>query len=74
MLKYFSQQNFNLKSKLPGEEGRMDAETARSAFKINIEMDNYLKELSSINKDNYYSCLTKQDFVQQVRQSFRSEL
>lgn len=54
MLKYFSYGNFNLKSKLPGEEGRIDAETARSTFKINIEMENYLKSLTEINKSNYY--------------------
>lgn len=64
----------NLKSKLGGEEGRVDGEIARDLLKIHQEIRGIVGDLKTINNDVFSKGFTDEDFVPEVRTTLRTEL
>ncbi|KAL4469405.1 hypothetical protein ABPG74_004658 [Tetrahymena malaccensis] len=66
--------NMNLKSKLQGEEGRIDVDIARNVFKLSGEMDGFINDLKTVNESTFHKNLASPDLIPQIRQIFKQEI
>lgn len=64
----------NIRSRLTGEEGKVDTDTARELNKINQELKRLSGDLKKVNLETFSKGLIKPDFVPQIRTALRKEL
>ena len=64
----------NIKSRLAGDEGKIDTETSRELNKINQELKKMANELKMLNYDSFAKGLVKPQLVPEIRNALRKEL
>ncbi|KAL4487940.1 hypothetical protein ABPG72_022800 [Tetrahymena utriculariae] len=64
----------NIKSKLQGDDGRIDMEIARSIYKINNELQGLQSDLLQLNQQNFFKNLTNRDFIPSIRSVVKKEI
>ncbi|KAL4469404.1 hypothetical protein ABPG74_004657 [Tetrahymena malaccensis] len=64
----------NIKSKLQGDDGRIDMEIARSIYKISNEMEGLQSDLQQLNQQNFFKNLTERNFIPSIRSVMKKEI
>ncbi|CAD8066859.1 unnamed protein product [Paramecium sonneborni] len=67
-------QYYNIKSKLQGEEGRVDIEFSKELKRFNDKMKDFGIKLNDINQVVFNQGLIQEDFISRVRQTLKTEL
>ncbi|CAD8152800.1 unnamed protein product [Paramecium pentaurelia] len=67
-------QYYNIKSKLQGEEGRVDIEFSRELMKFKDKMQSFVKGLNKINSEVFNQGLIHEEFISKVRGTLKEEL